>query len=312
MTSAFIFPGQGSQAVGMGKELAESYPVAKAVFEAVDDALDQKLSTLMFEGPEDQLTLTENAQPAIMAVSFAVMRVLESEGGLNLVDAASHLAGHSLGEYSAHAAAGTFLLADTARLLKTRGRAMQQAVPLGEGAMAALIGLGPEDAKAVAAEAAGDQVCEFANDNAEGQVVVSGSKAAVERAVNIAKEKGAKRAMLLPVSAPFHCALMAPAATVMADALAKVTMNAPKVPIMANVTAAPVQDVMEIRRLLVKQVMSRVRWRECVLAIKSTGVDRFVEIGHGKVLSGLSRRIDREISGVNISLPADVDAFFAE
>ncbi|MDP6895727.1 MAG: ACP S-malonyltransferase, partial [Rhodospirillales bacterium] len=272
MTTAFIFPGQGSQAVGMGKELADTYPAAKAVFEAVDDALDQKLSTLMFEGPEDQLTLTENAQPAIMAVSIAVMRVLESQGGLNLVDAASHVAGHSLGEYSAHAAAGTFFLADTARLLKARGQAMQQAVPVGEGAMAAILGLGPEDAEAVATEAAGDQVCDFANDNADGQVVVSGSTAAVERAVDIAKEKGAKRSMLLPVSAPFHCALMAPAANVMADALTAVAMNDPVVPIIANVTAAPVQDAMNIRRLLVEQVTGRVRWRECVLAMKYAGV----------------------------------------
>ena len=311
MTTAFIFPGQGSQAVGMGKELADTYPAAKAVFEAVDDALDQKLSTLMFEGPEDQLTLTENAQPAIMAVSIAVMRVLESQGGLNLVEAASHVAGHSLGEYSAHAAAGTFFLADTARLLKTRGQAMQQAVPVGEGAMAALLGLGPEEAEAVATEAAGDQVCDFANDNADGQVVVSGSTAAVERAVDIAKEKGAKRSMLLPVSAPFHCALMAPAANVMADALTAVAMNDPVVPIIANVTAAPVQDAMNIRRLLVEQVTGRVRWRECVLAMKYAGVDRLVEIGHGRALSGMTRRIDREMTGVNVGSPQDVDAFLA-
>ena len=309
MTSAFIFPGQGSQAVGMGKELADTYPAAKAVFEAVDDALNQKLSTLIFEGPEDQLTLTENAQPAIMAVSIAVMRVLETQGGLNLVEAASHVAGHSLGEYSAHAAAGTFVLADTARLLKTRGQAMQQAVPVGEGAMAALLGLGPEDAEAVAAEAAGEQVCDFANDNADGQVVVSGSTDAVERAVDIAKKKGAKRSMLLPVSAPFHCALMAPAANVMADALTAVAMNDPVVPIIANVTAAPVQDVMNIRRLLVEQVTGRVRWRECVLAMKSAGVDRLVEVGHGRVLSGMTRRIDRELMGVNVGSPHDVDAF---
>ena len=309
MTSAFIFPGQGSQAVGMGKELADTYPAAKAVFEAVDDALNQKLSTLIFEGPEDQLTLTENAQPAIMAVSIAVMRVLETQGGLNLVEAASHVAGHSLGEYSAHAAAGTFVLADTARLLKTRGQAMQQAVPVGEGAMAALLGLGPEDAEAVAAEAAGEQVCDFANDNADGQVVVSGSTDAVERAVDIAKKKGAKRSMLLPVSAPFHCALMAPAANVMADALTAVAMNDPVVPVIANVTATPVQDAISIRRLLVEQVTGRVRWRECVLAMKSAGVDRLVEVGHGRVLSGMTRRIDRELMGVNVGSPHDVDAF---
>ena len=311
MTTAFIFPGQGSQAVGMGKELADTYPAAKAVFEAVDDALGQKLSTLMFEGPEDQLMLTENAQPAIMAVSIAVMRVLESQGGLNLAEVASHVAGHSLGEYSANAAAGTFFLDDTARLLKIRGQAMQQAVPVGEGAMAVLLGLGPENAESVVAEAAGDQVCDFANDNADGQVVVSGSAAAVERAVDIAKKKGAKRSMLLPVSAPFHCALMAPAANVMADALTAVAMNDPVVPIIANVTAAPVQDVMNIRRLLVEQVTGRVRWRECVLAMKYAGVDRLVEIGHGRVLSGMTRRIDREMTGVNVGSPQDLDAFLA-
>ena len=311
MTTAFIFPGQGSQAVGMGKELADTYPAAKAVFEAIDDALDQKLSTLMFEGPEDQLTLTENAQPAIMAVSIAVMRVLESQGGLNLAEVATHVAGHSLGEYSANAAAGTFFLDDTARLLKIRGQAMQQAVPVGEGAMAVLLGLGPENAESVVAEAAGDQVCDFANDNADGQVVVSGSAAAVERAVDIAKKKGAKRSMVLPVSAPFHCALMAPAANVMADALTAVAMNDPVVPIIANVTAAPVQDVMNIRRLLVEQVTGRVRWRECVLAMKYAGVDRLVEIGHGRVLSGMTRRIDREMMGVNVGSPQDLDAFLA-
>lgn len=311
MTSAFIFPGQGSQAVGMGKELAAAVPAAREVFEAVDDALNQKLSTLMFDGPEDELTLTENAQPAIMAVSAAVMRVLEGEGGLNLTNAASYAAGHSLGEYSAHAAAGTFSLADAARLLKTRGQAMQEAVPVGEGAMAALLGLGPDEAAAVAAEAAGDQVCDFANDNADGQMVVSGAAAAVERAVEIAKKKGAKRAMLLSVSAPFHCALMAPAAGVMADALAAVEMNPPAVPIMANVTASPVSDVAEIRRLLVEQVTGRVRWRECVLALKAAGVDHLVEIGHGKVLSGMTRRIDRELSVSNVESAADIEAFLA-
>ena len=311
MTSAFIFPGQGSQAVGMGKELADAYPAAKAVLEAVDDALDQKLSSLMFEGPVDQLMLTENAQPAIMAVSVAVIKVIESQGGFNLADSASHVAGHSLGEYSAYAAAGTFCLADTARLLKKRGQAMQRAVPVGEGAMAALLGLGRDDAEVVVAEAAGDQVCDFANDNADGQIVVSGSTAAVERAVDIAKKKGAKRAMLLPVSAPFHCALMAPAAKVMASALTAVAMNNPVVPVVSNVTAAPVQDVMEIRRLLVEQVTSRVRWRECVLSMKSAGVDRLVEAGHGKVLSGMTRRIDRDMLAVNVGSPDDIDAFLA-
>jgi len=311
MTTAFIFPGQGSQSVGMGKELAAAFPAARAVFDEVDDALDQKLSALMFEGPEDELILTENAQPAIMAVSLAVLGALESQGAPSLAATASHAAGHSLGEYSAHAAAGTFSLADTARLLKTRGRAMQEAVPVGAGAMAALLGLGPDDASAVAAAAAGDQVCDFANDNADGQVVVSGSTAAVERALDIAKEKGAKRAVLLPVSAPFHCALMAPAADVMGDALAKVTMNTPSVPIIANVSAAPVTDVVEIRKLLVEQVTGRVRWRECVLAMKATGVDTLVEIGHGKVLSGMTRRIDRELSSLSIGGAEDIEAYLA-
>ncbi len=311
MTTAFIFPGQGSQAVGMGKELADAFPAARAVFDEVDDALDQKLSTLMFEGPVEELTLTENAQPAIMAVSLAALRALQSQGGPSLAEAASFAAGHSLGEYSAHAGSGTFSLADTARLLKTRGRAMQEAVPVGEGAMAALLGLGPDDAAAVAAASAGDDVCDFANDNADGQVVVSGSTAAVERALNVAKEKGAKRAVLLPVSAPFHCALMAPAAEVMADALAAVSMNTPAIPIVANVSAAPVTDIAEIHRLLVAQVTGRVRWRECVLAMKAAGVDRLVEIGHGKVLSGMTRRIDRDLSGVNVGSAEDIEAYLA-
>jgi len=270
----------------------------------------------MFEGPEDELTLTENAQPAIMAVSLAVMRVLEAEGGFQLAGAASHVAGHSLGEYSAHAAAGTFSLADTARLLKTRGQAMQQAVPVGEGAMAALLGLGPDEAEAVAAEAAGDaaqgDVCDFANDNADGQVVVSGSTAAVERALDIAKEKGAKRAVLLPVSAPFHCALMAPAAEVMAGALADVEMHVPAVPIIANITAAPVSDTGEARRLLVEQVTGRVRWRECVLAMKAAGVTHLVEAGHGKILSGMTRRIDRDLVGRTLGTPDEISAFLSE
>ena len=312
MTRAFVFPGQGSQAVGMGKELADAFPAAADVFQEVDEALGQDLSKLMFEGPEDELTLTENAQPALMAVSVAVMRVLKAEGGFELADNAKFVAGHSLGEYSALAAAGVFSLADTARLLKTRGRAMQEAVPVGEGAMAALMGLTPEDAVAVAAEAAGDGVCDFANDNAPGQVVVSGSKAAVERAVELAKEKGAKRAVLLPVSAPFHCALMAPAADVMASALADVLMNDPVVPVVANVTAEPVSDASTERRLLVEQVTGRVRWRECVMAMKDAGVTELVEVGAGKVLSGLARRIDRELSATPIGAPADVEAFLAD
>jgi [acyl-carrier-protein] S-malonyltransferase len=309
MTRAFVFPGQGSQAVGMGKELAEAFPAARELFQEVDEALEQDLSRLMFEGPEDQLTLTENAQPALMAMSLAVMRVLKSEGGFELSGNASHVAGHSLGEYSALAAVDVFSLSDAARLLKTRGRAMQEAVPVGEGAMAALLGLAPEDAIAIASEAAGDGVCDFANDNASGQVVVSGSKASVERAVELAKEKGAKRALLLPVSAPFHCALMAPAAEVMATALAEVTMNDPTLPVVANVTAAPVTNAAEARRLLVEQVTGRVRWRECVLAMKDAGVTELVEVGAGKVLSGLARRIDRDLSAINIGGPADVEAF---
>ena len=311
MSRAFVFPGQGSQAVGMGKALADNFAAAREVYQEVDEALGQKLSTVMFEGPEDQLTLTENAQPALMAVSLAVARVLHAEGGFDITQKASYVAGHSLGEYSALAAVGVFSLADAARLLKTRGRAMQQAVPVGEGAMAALLGLSPEDAVAVAAEAAGDEVCDFANDNAPGQVVVSGSKAAVERALEIAKGKGAKRAMLLPVSAPFHCALMAPAADVMAEALAEVTMNDPRVPVVANVTAKPVTDAVEARRLLVEQVTGRVRWRECVLAMKDLGVSELVEVGSGKVLSGLAKRIDRELGASNVETPEDVAAFLA-
>lgn len=308
MTAAFTFPGQGSQAVGMGKELADAFPQAKAVFDEVDDALGQKLSTIMWEGPDDAITLTENAQPALMAVSLAVTRVLEAEKGLDLATHAKFVAGHSLGEYSALAAAGVFSLADAARLLKTRGQAMQQAVPVGEGAMAALLGLEYDDADAVAKEAAGDEVCEAANDNAPGQVVVSGSKAAVERAVELAKEKGARRAMLLPVSAPFHCALMQPAADVMAEALAGVEMNAPAVPVMANVSASPLSDPDAIRDSLVKQVTGMVRWRECVGAMGDAGVTQLYELGSGKVLSGLAKRINRDLSATPIGSPGDIDA----
>ncbi len=309
MTRAFTFPGQGSQAVGMGKELAEAFPVAKAVFDEVNDALGQDLTGLMWGGPEDELTLTENAQPALMAVSVAVMRTLESEGGWSLADKASFVAGHSLGEYSALAAAGTFSLADTARLLKTRGKAMQAAVPVGEGAMAAMLGLSFEDAQAVAAEAAGDEVCSAANDNADGQVVISGSKAAVERAAELAKEKGAKRAMLLPVSAPFHCALMQPAADAMAEALAGVEMKAPSVPVVANVTASAVSDPDEIRKLLVEQVTGMVRWRESVKYLAGQGVTELVETGAGKVLTGLTRRIDKSVGGAAVGTPADIVSF---
>lgn len=309
MSRAFVFPGQGSQAVGMGKEFADAFPAAREVFEEVDDALGQKLSRLMFDGPEDELTLTENAQPALMAVSMAAMAVLKSEGGVEIQNVADFVAGHSLGEYSALAAAGTFSLADTARLLKTRGKAMQQAVPVGEGAMAALLGLDLEQAREVVEEAAQGDVLATANDNAPGQVVVSGKKAAVERAVDVAKEKGAKRAMLLQVSAPFHCPMMAPAADVMAEALAAVPIEAPLVPLIANVTAAPVEDPAEIRRLLVEQVTGMVRWRESCLSMREKGVEKLVEVGSGKVLSGLAKRIDRDLQASNIGGPADVEAF---
>ncbi len=309
MSRAFVFPGQGSQAVGMGKELADAFPAAREVFQEIDEALKQKLSGLMFQGPEDELTLTENAQPALMAVSMAAMAVLKTEGGVELIKVADFVAGHSLGEYAALAAAGSISLADTARLLKTRGQAMQQAVPVGEGAMAALLGLDLEQAREVVDEAAGDDVLATANDNAPGQVVISGKREAVERAVDVAKEKGAKRAMLLQVSAPFHCPLMAPAADVMAEALAAVDIEAPLVPLIANVTAAPVEDPAEIRRLLVEQVTGMVRWRESCITMREKGVETLVEVGSGKVLSGLARRIDKELSASNIGVPADIEAF---
>jgi len=311
MTVAFVFPGQGSQTVGMGKALAANFPVAAQVFAEVDQALGDQLSATVFEGPADKLTLTENAQPALMAMSLAALRVLEQEAGLDLKRDAQFVAGHSLGEYSALAAAGAFSIADTARLLRIRGQAMQKAVPVGVGAMAALIGLEFDAAVAVAAEAAGAQVCQAANDNGGGQVVVSGDKAAVERAVEIAKGKGAKRAMLLPVSAPFHCALMKPAAEAMADALSKVSVKPPVVPVVANVLAKPIQDPAEIVRALVAQVTGTVRWRESVAFMAGAGVTRFTEIGAGKVLSGLIKRIAEGATTSAVGTPDDIAAFKA-
>jgi [acyl-carrier-protein] S-malonyltransferase len=309
MAVAFVFPGQGSQTVGMGKALADHFAPARQVFAEVDEALGDKLSTIIFEGPQDTLTLTQNAQPALMAVSLATMRVLEAEAGLDLKRDAQFVAGHSLGEYSALAAAGTFGIADTARLLRTRGQAMQKAVPVGVGAMAALLGLEFDAAAAVAAEAAQGQVCQAANDNGGGQVVVSGDKAAVERAVEIAKSKGAKRAMLLPVSAPFHCALMQPAADVMAEALSKVSIKPPAVPVVANVLARPIQAPAEILRALIAQVTGTVRWRESIAFMADAGVNAFYEVGAGKVLSGLIKRIADGASASAIGSPEDVAAF---
>ncbi len=311
MPVAFVFPGQGSQAVGMGKALAETFPAAKRVFDEVDDALSDKLSAIMWQGPAETLTLTENTQPALMAHSLAVVRVLETEAGLDLKRDAAFVAGHSLGEYSALAAAGALSIADTARLVRIRGRAMQKAVPVGVGAMAALLGLEFDQAAAVAQEAAQGQVCQAANDNGGGQVVVSGDKAAVERAVEIAKAKGAKRAMMLTVSAPFHCALMQPAADAMAKALAEVTVKPPAVPVVANVQAKPLADADEIVRALIAQVTGTVRWRESVAFMAGQGVTTFYEVGSGKVLSGLVKRIADGATGVAIGTPDDVAAFKA-
>ncbi|MFZ0066507.1 MAG: ACP S-malonyltransferase [Pseudolabrys sp.] len=311
MAVAFVFPGQGSQAVGMGKALAANFAAAQQVFEEVNIALGSRLSDIIFEGPADALTLTENAQPALMAVSLAALRVLEGEAGLVLARDAQFVAGHSLGEYSALAAAGAFTVADAARLLRTRGQAMQKAVPVGMGAMAALIGLEFDAASAVAAEAAQGEVCQAANDNGAGQVVVSGNKAAVERAVEIAKAKGAKRAMLLPVSAPFHCALMQPAADVMAEALAKVSVKPPTVPLVANVLAKAVEDPAEIVRSLIAQVTGTVRWRESVVYMAGAGVTNFYEVGAGKVLSGLIRRLAEGAAVTAIGSPEDVAAVTA-
>jgi len=309
MSLAFIFPGQGSQAVGMGKALADAFVQARAVFEEVDAALGDKLSKLIWEGPAEALTLTENAQPALLVTSLAAMRVLEAEAGVDLARDAQFVAGHSLGEYSALAAACAFTVGDAARLVRIRGRAMQKAVPVGTGAMAALLGLEFDQAVAVAAEAAQGEICQAANDNGGGQVVVSGNKAAVERAVEIARAKGARRATMLPVSAPFHCALMEPAAEVMAAALAEVTVRSPVVPIVANVLVKPVSDPRDIVRALVAQVTGTVRWRESVALMAAAGVTTFYEVGAGKVLSGLVKRIASGASGVPVGTPDDVAAF---
>jgi [acyl-carrier-protein] S-malonyltransferase len=306
MSIAFVFPGQGSQAVGMGKSLAENFASARAVFQEVDTALSQKLSELMWNGPEDQLTLTENAQPALMAVSLAALRVLEVEHGITVAGMADCVAGHSLGEYSALAAAGTFSVGDAARLLKIRGKAMQLATPVGTGAMAALLGLDFAAASAVAAEAAQGDVCQAANDNSNGQVVISGAKAAVERALDIAKARGAKRAILLPVSAPFHCALMQPAAEAMAEALASAVMKDPVVPVIANVVAGALTSAADIRQRLVEQVTGTVRWRECVYAMSDRGVNVFVEVGSGKVLTGLAKKNAPEAKAVAVGTAEDV------
>ncbi len=315
MTRAFVFPGQGSQAVGMGQEMAQTYAAAREVFEEVDEALSQNLTKLMFEGPIEELTLTENAQPALMAVSMAVVRVLEKDGNMDLANTVKYVGGHSLGEYSALTAAGALGIADAARLLKARGQAMQQAVPVGVGAMAALLGLDIGPVEEVVAEAAAKstngEIVAAANDNADGQVVLSGHKGAVEAAIEIAKEKGVKKAMLLPVSAPFHCPLMQPAADAMAERLKDVVIAPPKVPLIANVTASEVSDPDTIRRLLIEQVTGRVRWRESVLYMGENGVSSLVELGAGKILTGMVRRINREMTGSAVGTPADIDAFLA-
>ena len=309
MSRAFVFPGQGAQTIGMGKALADAYPAARAVFDEVDDALGERLSDLIWSGEAEDLTLTRNAQPALMTTSMAAVKALESEG--ISVGQSAFVAGHSLGEYSALAAAGALSVADAARLLRTRGGAMQQAVPVGVGAMAALLGLDLDAVRQVARDAAQGEVCEAANDNDPAQVVVSGHKAAVERAVELARERGAKRAVMLPVSAPFHCALMAPAAEVMAEALATVDISAPVVPVVANVTATPVSDPDEIGKLLVQQVTGAVRWRECVQTMAGAGVDDVWEIGAGKALSGMIRRIERSIATRAVATPEDIQAALA-
>ena len=307
MKRAFVFPGQGSQTPGMGRALAEVFAPARELFDEIDEALSQHLSRLMFEGPEDELMLTENAQPALLAASLAVVRVLESDG-FDLARQAAYVAGHSLGEYSALAAAGALSVADAARLVKRRGRAMQKAVPVGVGAMAALLGVDFETARDIAAAACDGQVCAVANDNGPGQIVVSGHRAAVERAVALAAAQGAKRSIILPVSAPFHSPLMAPAAEIMAEALADTRIEAPHPPVVANVTAAPTSDPAEIRDLLVAQVTRMVRWRECVQALAAASVEEVVEIGAGRVLAGLVKRIDRTLPAISVGTPGEVEA----
>ncbi len=311
MAIAFVFPGQGSQDVGMGRALAEAYPAARAVFDEVDDALGQKLSAIMWDGPKETLTLTENAQPALMAVSMAVMRVLETDKGFRLAERVKFVAGHSLGEYSALATAGTFSLADTARLLKLRGQAMQKAVAVGQGAMVALLGAGMDVAVKVAAEAAQGDVCQVANDNEPTQVVLSGHKSAIDRVAEIGKAHGVRRAVNLPVSAPFHCALMQPAADAMAEALSKVKVHAPIVPVVANVVAIAISDPSEIKKRLVEQVTGTVRWRECVAYMAAHGITDFYEIGAGKVLAGLVKRTATAANAASIGTPADIDAALA-
>lgn len=312
-TRALVFPGQGAQCVGMGRELAATFPVARDVFDEVDHAIGKPLTRLMVDGPEDQLILTENAQPALMAVGVAVLRVLEREYDLPLIRLGRYVAGHSLGEYTALTAAGTFSLSDAARLLRVRGLAMQRAVPVGEGAMAALMGVDLRTAREIAAEATHDtydgSVCVAANDNAPGQIVISGTRAAVARALEIAVLRGARRGVMLPVSGPFHCPLMAPVAEIMQDALAGVMVRTPLVPLISNISASEVTDPAEIRRLLVRQVTSMVRWRESVMYMHACGIDELIEIGPGKVLASLARRIDRSLTGTPVGLPHEIDAF---
>ena len=308
MATAFIFPGQGSQELGMGRDLAQNFKAARAVFDEVDAALGQKLSTTMWEGPKETLTLTENAQPALMAVSMAVIRVLQQEKDFDLVKSIQLVAGHSLGEYSALAATGAFSLADAARLLKLRGQAMQKAVPVGQGAMVALLGVGLDAARKIAADAAQGDVCDIANDNDPTQIVLSGSKAAIDRVAEAGKAHGLRRAIPLPVSAPFHCALMKPAAEAMADALSKVVINKPSVPVVANVLAQPIRDPIEIRQRLIEQVTGTVRWRESVETMLIAGITNFYEIGSGKVLSGLVKRINKEVNSMPVGTAADVAA----